>query len=155
MCDNFLKAEKQNYFVSTKGLLSLAMESIILLGHVNFFKNKMTRVRNTQKDLYSLCEAVILLPLCFQGMASQGKSGKRRSHQNLLHVSFLNCRDTQDIKTRKGEAKKRISFCPRATNTKHYIAYNRKTTDNTGINKHNKHKALRHTISQDILQIQE
>ena len=155
MCDNFLKAENQNYVVTTKDLLSLAMESIILLGHVNFFMNKMTRVRNTQKDLYSLCEAVILLPLCFQGITSQRKSGKRRSHQNLLHVPFLNCRDTQDIKTRKGKAKQRISFCPRATNTKHYIAYNRKTTDNTGINKHIKHKAHRHTICQDILQIQE
>ena len=65
MCDNFLKAENQNYVVTTKDLLSLALESIILLGHVNFFMNKMTRVRNTQKDLYSLCEAVILLPLCF------------------------------------------------------------------------------------------
>ena len=51
----------------------------------------------------------------------------------------------------KGAAKQRISFCPRATNTNHYIAHNIKTTDNTGINKHSKYKALRHTIYQDIL----
>ena len=151
MCDNFLKAENQNYVVNTKDFLSLVMESIILLGHVNFFMIKMTRGRNTQKDLHSLCQAVILLPLCFSGMTSQRKSGKRRNHQNLLHIPFLNCRNTQEIKIRKGAAKQSVSFCPRATNTNHYIAHNIKTTDNTGINKHNKYKALRHTIYQDIL----
>ena len=155
MCDNFLKAENQNYVVNTKDFLSLVMESIILLGHVNFFMIKMTRGRNTQKDLHSLCQTVILLPLCFQGMTSKRKSGKRRNRQNLLHIPFLNCRNTQEIKIRKGAAKQSISFCPRATNTNHYIAHNIKTTDNTGINKHNKYKALRHTIYQDILQIQE
>ena len=30
MCDNFLKAENQNYVVNTKDFLSLVMESIIL-----------------------------------------------------------------------------------------------------------------------------
>ena len=33
LCDNLLKAEKQNCVVNTKDLLSLAMESIRLLGH--------------------------------------------------------------------------------------------------------------------------
>ena len=45
LCDNLLKAEKQNYVVNTKDLLSLAMESIMLLGHVNFSMNNMRRDR--------------------------------------------------------------------------------------------------------------
>ena len=60
LCDNLLKAEKQNYVVNTKDLLSLAMESIILLGHVNFSMNNMRRDRiknSLQKDLHSLGES--------------------------------------------------------------------------------------------------
>ena len=34
LCDNLLKAEKQNYVDDTKHLLPMAMESIMLLGHV-------------------------------------------------------------------------------------------------------------------------
>ena len=61
LCDHLLKAEKQNYVVNTKDLLSLAMESIILLGHVNFSMNNNMRIdkmeNSLQKDLHSLCEA--------------------------------------------------------------------------------------------------
>ena len=60
LCDNLLKAEKQNIVVNTKDLLSLAMESIMLLGHVNFSMNNMrrNRIKNSlQKDLHSLCES--------------------------------------------------------------------------------------------------
>ena len=60
LCDNLLKAEKQNIVVNTKDLLSLAMESIMLLGHVNFSMDNMRkdRIKNSlQKDLHSLCEA--------------------------------------------------------------------------------------------------
>ena len=41
------------------------------------------------------------------------------------------------------------------TNKEQDIAHNTKTTDNTGINKHSKYKAFRHTIYQGIIQIQE
>ena len=34
LCDNLLKAEKENYVDDTEHLLSMAMESIMLLGHV-------------------------------------------------------------------------------------------------------------------------
>ena len=57
--DNSLKAEKQKY-VNTKNLLSLAMESIMRLGHVNFSMNNIRRERiknSLQKELHSLCEA--------------------------------------------------------------------------------------------------
>ena len=60
LCDNLRKAEKQNYIVNTKDLLSLAMESIMLLGHANFSMNNMRRDRiknSLQKDLHSLFEA--------------------------------------------------------------------------------------------------
>ena len=60
LCDNLRKAEKQNYVVNTKDLLSLAMESMMLLGHVNFSMNNMKRdrIRNSlRRDLHSLCEA--------------------------------------------------------------------------------------------------
>ena len=58
--DNLLTAEKQKFVVNTKDLLSSSMESIMLLGHVNFSMNNMrrNRMKNTlQKDLHSLCEA--------------------------------------------------------------------------------------------------
>ena len=83
-------------------------------------------------------------------MTSQrkSKSVKQRIHQNLPHIAYLNRHDTQeDIKTRKGEAKQRIIFCPLATNTEHDIAHNTKTTDNIGINKYRSIKPL------DILSI--
>ena len=57
LCDNLLKAEKQNYVVNTKDLLSLAME---LLGHVNFSMNNIRKdmvTNNLQTDLHSLYEA--------------------------------------------------------------------------------------------------
>ena len=60
LCDNLLEAEKQNYVVNTKDLLSLAMESIMLQGHVNLSMNNMRkhRIKNSlQKVLHSLCEA--------------------------------------------------------------------------------------------------
>ena len=56
LCDNLLQAEKQNYVANTKDFLSLAMESIMLLGHVNFSMNNMRRDRiknSLQKDLHS------------------------------------------------------------------------------------------------------
>ena len=56
LCDNLLKAEKQNYVVNTEDLLSLTTESIMLLGHVNFSMNNMRRdrIKNSwQKDLHS------------------------------------------------------------------------------------------------------
>ena len=59
LCDNLLKAEKQNYVVNTEDLLSLVMASIMLLGYVNFSMNNMRRDRikkSLQKDLHSLCE---------------------------------------------------------------------------------------------------
>ena len=57
LCDNLLKAEKQNYVVNTKDLLSLAME---LLGHVNLSMNNIRKdmvTNNLQTDLHSLYEA--------------------------------------------------------------------------------------------------
>ena len=53
-------AEKQNYVYNTKDLLSLTMESIMLLVHVKFSVNNMRRdwIKNSlQNDLHSLCEA--------------------------------------------------------------------------------------------------
>ena len=35
LCDNLFKVEKQNYVVNAKDPLSIAMESTILLEHVN------------------------------------------------------------------------------------------------------------------------
>ena len=70
---------------------------------------------------------------------------KQRNHHNLPHTPYLNHHDTQDIKTKKGAAKQRVIVCPRATNTEHNIAHNTRTTNNTGINKYSKYKALRHT----------
>ena len=66
--DNLLKAEKQNYVVNTKDLLSLPMESIMLLGHENFSMN------NTRRNMIKIvCKKICLpyvkqvipLPLCF------------------------------------------------------------------------------------------
>ena len=68
LCDNLLKAEKQNYVVITKYLLSLAMESIMLLGHVNFSMNNMRRDRIKivcKKICTPYVKQVILPPLCF------------------------------------------------------------------------------------------
>ena len=64
--ENLLNAEKQNYVVHTKGLLSLTMESM-LLGHVNLSMNNMRRgmLKNSlQKDLHSFVKHVILPPFC-------------------------------------------------------------------------------------------
>ena len=58
--DNLLTAEKQKFVVNTKDLLSSSMESIMLLGHVNFSMDNMrrNRIKNTlKKDLHSLREA--------------------------------------------------------------------------------------------------
>ena len=60
LSDNLLKAEKRNYVVNTEDLLSLAMESVMLLGHVNFSMNDMmrNRIKNSLlKDLHFSCEA--------------------------------------------------------------------------------------------------
>ena len=60
LSDNLLKTEKQNYIVNTKDLLSLAMESRMLLRHISFSINNVRkdRIKNSfQKDLHSLCEA--------------------------------------------------------------------------------------------------
>ena len=75
-------------------------------------------------------------------MASQRKSEKQWNHQNLPRIPYFNHHDAQDIKTRKGTAKQIIVFCARAISTGHDIAHNTKTTDNTGINKYSKYKAL-------------
>ena len=149
LCDNLLKAEKENIVVNTKDLLSLTMESIMLLGHVNFSMNNMRRDRiknSLQKDLHFLCEAGNPPTTLLLGDDLPKKFMKQRSHQNLPQIHFLNHYDTQDIQTRKGTAKQRIIFCPRATNTEHNIAHNTKTTNNTGINKYSTYKALRYTI---------
>ena len=132
--ENLLNAEKQNYVVHTKGLLSLTMESM-LLGHVNLSMNNMRRgmLKNSlQKDLHSFVKHVILPPFCSQGMTPQRKSVKQRNHQNLPHIPYL-----------------------RARNIEHDIAHDTKTTGNTGINKYSKYKALRHSVYQGILQMQE
>ena len=52
---------------------------------------------------------------------------KLRNHQNLPHIHYLNCHDTQDIKNQNGgsQAKNVLS----QGNTKHDIAHNTKTTD--------------------------
>ena len=60
LSDNLLKTEKQNYIANTKDLLSLAMESRMLLRHISFSINNVRkdRIKNSfQKDLHSLCEA--------------------------------------------------------------------------------------------------
>ena len=59
ICDNLLKAEKQNLVVITKGLLSLFIDSTMLLGHENLSMNNMRRdgIKNSlQKGLQFLCE---------------------------------------------------------------------------------------------------
>ena len=150
LCDNLRKAEKQNYVVNTKDLLSLAMESIMLLGHANFSMNNMRRDRiknSLQKDLHSLFEAGNPPTTLLSGdNPPKRKFAKQKNHQNVPQIYYLNHHGTQDIKTRKGAAKQIIFFCSKATNTEHDIAYNTKTTDNTGINKYGKYKALRHFV---------
>ena len=59
ICDNLLKAEKQNLVVITKGLLPLFIDSIMLLGHENLSMNNMRRgeiKKSLQKGLQFLCE---------------------------------------------------------------------------------------------------
>ena len=51
---------KKNYVFNAKDPLSLAMDSIILLGDAHFSINNISRYRiknNLQKDLHSLCQA--------------------------------------------------------------------------------------------------
>ena len=157
LCDNLHKAEKQNYVVNTKDLLSFAMESIILLGHVNFFMNSMRRERiknSLQKDLHSLCEAgnppttLLLGDVLPKKIREAKESSKLTSHplsQLPRHTGYQNQKRVIQAKN---------NFLPQG-NKQRDIAHNAKTTDNTEINKHNKYKALRHTIYQGILQIQE
>ena len=135
----------------------MAMESIMLLGHVNFSMNNMRKDRikkSLQKDLLSLSEADNPPTTLLLGDDLPKKIREAKESSNLLHIPYLNQYDTQDIKTRKTAAKQRITFCPRATNIEHEIDLNTKTTDNAGINKYSKYKACRHTIYQGILQIQ-
>ena len=60
--DNLLKSEKQSYVVNTKDLLSLAMNSVMLLGHVSFSMNNMRRdsIKNSLQNV----KQVILPPFC-------------------------------------------------------------------------------------------
>ena len=130
----------------------------MLLEHVNFAMNNIRRDRiknSLQKDLNFLCEPGNPPSTLLLGDDLPKKIWEAKESSKLTHIPYLNHHDTQDIKTRKGAAKQRTNFCPRVTNTEHDIAYNTKTTDNTGINKYSNYKALRHTIYQGILQIQE
>ena len=104
---------------------------------------------------YDLCEAGNLPTALLLGDDLPKKIREVKESPNLPHIPYLNCHDTQDIKTREGAAKQRTIFCPRVTNTEYDIAHTTKTIDNTGINKYSKYKALRHTIYQGILQIPE
>ena len=136
----------------------LLLQRSYVLDQVNFSMNTIRSdwiKYSLQKDLHSLCEEGNPPITLLQGMNFQRKSMKQRNHQNLPHIPYLNHHDTQDIETRKRAAKQRIILFPRATNTDQNIAHNTKTTDNTGINKYSKYKALRHTNYQGIRQIQE
>lgn len=59
LSESILQAEKQNYVVNTKEILSLAMESVMLLGFTNHSLNNIRREKikyTLPKDLRSLCE---------------------------------------------------------------------------------------------------
>ena len=91
-------------------------------------------------------------------MTSQRKSVKKINHQNLPESQLPRYTVYQN---QKGGIQK-IIFCSKAflfiflgTNTEHDIVHNIKTTNNTGVHKYGQYQALRHTIYQGILQIQE
>ena len=98
------------------------MESIMLLDHVNFSFNNMTRERiknSFQEDLHSIFEAgnpptTLLLGDDLPKKIREGKeSSKFTSHP------LLNCHDTQDINTRMGAAKgnkHRVLYRPKHQN---------------------------------------
>ena len=126
-------AEKQNYVYNTKDLLSLTMESIMLLVHVKFSVNNMRRdwIKNSlQNDLHSLCKAgnrptTLLL----------GDDHLKMTYL-IYPISTATIRMISKTKTRA--VKQIIIFCPKATNTEYDIAHNTKKPDNTGINKYSK-----------------
>ena len=111
------------------------------------------------KKICSLDVKQVIFPsLYLKGMTSQRKSVKKRNHQNLPESQLPWYAGYQNQK----RGIQRITFCSKAflfivfgTNTGHDIAHNFKTTNNTGIDKYSQHQALRHTIYQGILQIQE
>lgn len=41
--ESILKAKKQNDVVKTKEILSLAVESVMMLGHINYYFNNIRR----------------------------------------------------------------------------------------------------------------
>ena len=116
---------------------------------------KRDRIKNSlQKELHSLCGSgnsptTLLLEDNLPNKIHEAKeSSKLTSH---LLSQLPRYTGHQNLKE---AAKQRITFSPRPTNTNPDIAHNTKTIDNTGVNKHSKYKALRHTIHQGILQIQ-
>ena len=106
------------------------------------------RIKNSfQEDLHSLCEAgnpptTLLLG---DDLPKKIRDDKKSSKFTSYPVSTATIHRTSTPECGQ----------PRATNTEFYIAHNTRTPENTGINKHSKYKALRHTIDQGILQIQE
>ena len=145
--DNLLKVEKQNIVVNTKDLLSLAMESIMLLGHVHFSMNNMRRDRiknSLQKDLHSLCKAgnpsttLLLgddLPKKIREAKESSKLTSNPLPQPLRYTGHQN---------QKGDSKVKNHFLSHGN--KHRARYRPQyQNNNTGINKYSKSKALRHT----------
>ena len=149
LCDNLLKEEKQNYVVNTKDLLSMAMELIMPLGHVNFPVNNMRRdrIKNSfQKDLHSLCEAGNSPTTLLLGDHLPRKIREAKESSKLTSYPLSQPPRYTGYQNQKGGSQAKNNFCPRATNTEHDITHNTKTTNNTGINKYSKHKARRQTV---------
>ena len=134
LCDNLLKAEKQNYIVNIKDLLSLAMESIMLLGHVNFPMNNMRRDRiknSLQKGLHFLCEAgnpptTLLLGDDLPKKIREAKeSSKLTSHplsQPLRYTGYQNQKGGSQAKNNflSQDNKHRARYRPQYQNNRQY-----------------------------------
>ena len=60
LLESILKVEKQNYVLSTKKILSLAVESVMLLGHTNYCLNNIRREK-IKCSLYKDCVKMVIL----------------------------------------------------------------------------------------------
>ena len=140
-----------------KDLPSLAMESIMLLRHKFFDEYEVGQDQKIVcKKICTLhVKQVILLPLAFRGWPPKEDLWSWRIIKTYLKSPISTVTVHRTSKPERVQPSKEYFLCLGATNTEHDIAQNTKTTDNTGINKHSKYKAFRHTIYQSIIQIQE
>ena len=126
LCDKLLKEEKQNYVVNAKDLLSLAMEPIMLIGHVNFSMNDMRSGRikyRIQEYLHSSCEAGNPPNILLLGITSQRSPGSKGFIKTYLTSPISTAAIHTTSKPQRSNQVKnnflRIIF--RATNKKHDI----------------------------------